>query len=130
MDFRNKLGVFTFDDDLSPTLVQLVAATVMGQYFSPKPGEPDLHNEQSCYDFIRERCGNVLCAVGFELTIRDEVRKTDFNAQMEAEIKMLQRVRDERIAANILANQERVVNKLKAAFPGSWLVGPASLAPQ
>ena len=126
MDYRNKLGIFTFDDDLSPTIAELIACTVMGQYFSPKPGEPDLHSEQSCYDFIRERCGMVLAGVGFELVIRDEVRKIDIMAQMEAEIKAIQRARDERIA-EVLMGEKRVIEQLKAAFPGSWLVGPAAL---
>lgn len=126
MDYRNKLGVFTFDDDLSPTLAELVACTVMGQYLNPKPGEPDLHSEQSCYDFIRERCGNVLSGIGFDLVIRDEVRKIDVMAQMEAEIKAIQRARDQRVISQ-MAHEKTTIERLKVAFPGSYLVGPAAV---
>lgn len=126
MDYRNKLGVFTFDDDLSPTIAELVACTVMGQYFNPKPGEPDLHSEQSCYDFIRERCGNVLAAVGFDLRINDNVRKVNIMEQMELEIKALQRAREERVA-RALDKDAWAEQALKMAFPGSWLVGPAAV---
>lgn len=126
MDYRNKLGVFTFDDDLSPTLAELVACTVMGQYFNPKPGEPNLHSEQSCYDFIRERCGNVLCGIGFDLVIRDEVRQRDYDAEIEVLIKADQRARDERVKAQ-MAHENATIAQLKATFPGSWLVGPAAV---
>jgi hypothetical protein len=126
MDYRNKLGIFTFDDDLSPTIAELIACTVMGQYFSPKPGEPSLHSEQSCYDFIRERCGMVLAGVGFDLVIRDEVRERDYEAEIETLIKADQRRREQRVA-EILADEQRQIGALMAAFPGSWLVGPAAL---
>ena len=121
MDYRNKLGIFSFDDDLSPTLMTLVASTVMGQYLNPKPGEPDLHSEQSCYDFIRERCGNVLSQIGFELVINHDVRKRDLEAEIQALIKADQRKREARVKEKV------VIDQLKAAFPGSYLVGPAAV---
>ena len=121
MDYRNKLGIFSFDDDLSETLALLVASTVMGQYLNPKPGEPELHSEQSCYDFIRERCGNVLSAVGFELQINHDVRKRDLDAEIVAIVKAEAREREARVKEKV------VINQLKTAFPGSYLVGPAAV---
>ena len=126
MDYRNKLGIFSFNDDLSETLALLVASTVMGQYLNPKPGEPSLHNEQSCMDFIRERCGNVLSQIGFELQINHDMRKFDRPAEMEALVKLEQRLREDRVA-KILADEDRAVKALKMAFPGSYLVGPAAV---
>ena len=126
MDYRNKLGIFSFDDDLSPTLAELIACTVMGQYLNPKPGEPSLHSEQSCYDFIRERCGNVLSGIGFELQINDNMRQRDHDAEIEALVKLEGRLREERIARRI-AHENATLASLKAAFPGSYLVGPAAV---
>ena len=126
MDYRNKLGIFSFDDDLSETLALLVASTVMGQYLNPKPGEPELHSEQSCYDFIRERCGNVLGAVGFELQINHDVRKRDPKAEIQALIKAEFRLRDDRVKAQ-MDHVNKTIEQLKAAFPGSYLVGPAAV---
>ena len=54
MQYRNKLGTFTFDDRTQLSHMKLVASTVQGQYFNPKRGEPFLTDEASCYDFMRE----------------------------------------------------------------------------
>ena len=42
MQYRNKLGTFTFDDRVQLSHMKLVASTVQGQYFNPKRGEPFL----------------------------------------------------------------------------------------
>lgn len=124
MDYRNKLGVFTFDDDLSPTLMELVACTVMGQYFNPKPGEPTLTSPQSCYDYIRERCGNVLSAVGFDLYIYEKYWTPSASDAFVDKIKASVKAREDAVLERL---QELHEKQLMQAFPGSWLVGPAAV---
>lgn len=133
MDYRNKLGVFMFDDDTSPTLVELVACTVMGQYLNPKPGERPLTDEESCYEFILNDCGNVLSKVGFDLEIRDEIRvytQTQLRAKQIKEF-------DARVAAAAQAKAEADFHKLldeedeyiqqANEQARHWLVGPAAV---
>jgi hypothetical protein len=119
MIIKNKLGSFEFDDEISETHATLIAATVMGQWYNPKPGEPKLSDEQSIYAFFRERCGNVLSSIGFDF---------EFNPNL-LERKRLDAFEDiiNKIKKTQVAREERVVQQLKAAFPGSWLVGPAAV---
>ena len=85
MQHRNKLGVFSFDDDVQPSHMKLIVSNVMGQYFNPKSGEPRLVDEEDCVNFIKERCGQVLSDVPFDLVINEDVRKEEIdNSWMES----------------------------------------------
>jgi hypothetical protein len=110
MIIKNKLGSFEFDDEISETHATLIAATVMGQWYNPKPGEPKLSDEQSIY---------ALSSIGFDF---------EFNPNL-LERKRLDAFEDiiNKIKKTQVAREERVVQQLKAAFPGSWLVGPAAV---
>lgn len=134
MDYRNALGTFTFDDNVQDSHMKLIVQNVTGQYLNPKKGEPELTDEESCYEFIRERCGNVLDGIGFELDINvnqrvwteEQLRQQkikDFDARMEAYAEM----DTKRAQADLdrLLNQED--EHVRASF-GGWLIGPASLA--
>jgi hypothetical protein len=126
MIIKNKLGSFEFDDEVSETHATLIAATVMGQWYNPKPGEPKLSDEQSIYAFIRERCGNVLSPIGFDFEFNPNViERKQLDRLMEA-IKKTQLTRDERVRAQ-MDHENKTIQQLKAAFPGSWLVGPAAV---
>lgn len=124
MDYRNKLGVFTFDDNTSTTIVELIACTVMGQYLNPKQGEPELTDEQSCYNFIMERCGQVIASVPFELAINDNVRVWT-KEQLRAK-----RIRDfDQRVQDLKQGFEDAGKRIKKAINvvEKFLVGPASL---
>lgn len=133
MDYRNALGTFTFDDNVQDSHMKLIVQNVTGQYLNPKKGEPELTDEESCYEFIRERCGNVLAGVGFELDINvnqrvwtaEQLRQKkikDFDIRMEAYAEMdAKRTKAE---LDRLLDQED--ERVRASF-GGWLVGPASL---
>lgn len=118
MIIRNKLGTFEFDDNVQLSHARLIAATVMGQYYNPKRGEPYLTDEESCYNFIRERCSAVLALIGFELVINENVLH-DVSLTPATDL-----------AETLIAMHEaRVIKALKDAFPlGTWLVGPAAIA--
>lgn len=134
MDYRNALGTFTFDDNVQDSHMKLIVQNVTGQYLNPKKGEPELTDEESCYEFIRERCGNVLGGIGFELDINVNQRVwtaeqlkakkiKDFDARMEAYAEMEAKRAQEDLDRLLDQEDERV----RASF-GGWLVGPASLA--
>lgn len=133
MDYRNALGTFTFDDNVQDSHMKLIVQNVTGQYLNPKKGEPELTDEESCYEFIRERCGNVLAGIGFELDINfnqriwtaEQLRQQkikDFDARMEAYAKMDTLRAEEDL--NRLLDQED--ERVRASF-GGWLVGPAAV---
>lgn len=130
MDYRNALGTFTFDDNVQDSHMKLIVQNVTGQYLNPKKGEPELTDEESCYEFIRERCGNVLAGVGFELDINVNQRVwteeqlrlqkiKDFDARMEAYNQA-----DLARSLNEFLDQED--ERVRASF-GGWLVGPAAV---
>jgi hypothetical protein len=121
MIVKNKLGSFEFDDEVSETHATLIAATVMGQWFNPKPGEPKLSDEQSIYAFIRERCGNVLSPIGFDFEFNPNVIERKQLDRLVDAIKKTQMEREARIKEQV------VINRLKVVFPGSYLVGPAAV---
>lgn len=140
MDYRNKLGMFSFEDGAQESSMKLIVQNVTGQYLNPKKGEPDLTDEQSCYDFILG-CGNVLGAVGFDLVINEDVRvytKTqlvtkkikDFDAKVQKMAGQITNVGD---VAALAGEAFEAVQELLAPGPmprpsfGGWLVGPASL---
>jgi hypothetical protein len=129
MIIKNKLGSFEFDEEVSETHATLIAATVMGQWYNPKPGEPKLSDEQSIYAFIRERCGNVLSPIGFDFEFNPNVIEREMLDRLTdaiAKIKRTQIARDERVRAQ-MDHENKTIQQLKAAFPGSWLVGPAAV---
>ena len=132
MDYRNKLGVFTFDDDTQESHIKLVACTAMGQYLNPKPGTRALSDEESIYEFILNDCGNVLALVGFDIVINEDVRIYTPAQLKDKKIHDF----DARIAAAAEALAQRHLNELldqqekrydaNPSF-GGWLVGPAAL---
>lgn len=122
--------------------MKLIVQNITGQYLNPKPGEPHLTDEESCYEFILNNCGNVLSRVGFDLEI-DQDRRVYTEAQLKAKkIKDF----DMRMAAaaealslrelNALLDEEEAFNTKppmvrgaeKGAAFGGWLVGPAAVA--
>jgi len=135
MNYRNKLGTFTFDDDVQESHMKLIVQNVTGQYLIPKKGEPELTDEESCFEFIRERCGNVLSAIGFELVINEDVRIwtkeqlvakkiRDFDAKIQQVVTGFKGMAESmREAAEKIHLQESVV---RPSF-GGWLVGPAAV---
>jgi hypothetical protein len=135
MIYRNKLGTFSFDDDVQESHMKLIVQNVTGQYLNARPGEPRLTDEESCYEFIRERCGNVLAGVGFDLEIAHDVRVwtkeqlvakkiRDFDAKIQQVATGLKSVAENmREAAEKIHLQESVV---RPSF-GGWLVGPAAV---
>jgi len=137
MNYRNKLGTFTFDDDVQEAHMKLIVQNVTGQYLSPKKGEPDLTDEESCYEFIRERCGNVLAGIGFEIEINQDVRVwtkeqlvakkiRDFDNKIQKLVQGITTVGD--VAEKAGEAIDAVLNLMtpRPSF-GGWLVGPASL---
>jgi hypothetical protein len=95
MDYRNKLGIFSFDDDTQESHMKLIVQTITGQYLNKKQGQPTLTDEESCYSYIREGCSNVLAGVGFDLKIHEservwtpaqlrEKKIKDFDARVQA----------------------------------------------
>src|SRR5688572_5088629 len=135
MNYRNKLWTFTFEDDVQESHMKLIVQNVTGQYLNPKKGEPELTDEESCYEFIRERCGNVLSAIGFELVINEDVRIwtkeqlvakkiRDFDAKIQQVVTGFKGMAESmREAAEKIHLQESVV---RPSF-GGWLVGPAAV---
>ena len=129
MNYRNKLGTFTFDDCVQDSHMKLIVQNVTGQYLTPKKGEPELTDEQSCYDFIMERCGNVLAGVGFDLEIHENVRVWTKEQLVAKKIREFdQRVKEaaekaSMEALNRLLDEEDLV---RPAY-GGWLVGPAAV---
>jgi len=69
MTFINKLGTFTFHEDIPLVLAKLIRDTITGQWFNPKPGEPLLTSVQSCYNYILSSDSRVLSVIPFKLTI-------------------------------------------------------------
>jgi len=69
MTFINKLGTFTFNEDVSLTLAKLIRDIITGQWFNPKPGEPILTSVQSCYNYILSSDSRILSVIPFKLTI-------------------------------------------------------------
>jgi hypothetical protein len=137
MDYRNKLGIFSFDDDTQESHMKLIVQTITGQYLNKKQGQPTLTDEESCYSYIREGCSNVLAGVGFDLKIHEservwtpaqlrEKKIKDFDARVQAAFDAeVERRREE--VQEILDDQLRAIQTMKVAFPGSYLVGPAAV---
>lgn len=107
MIIRNKLGTFDFDDDIQISHAKLIANTVMGQYFTPKRGTPNLSDEDSCYDFVRDACSAVICGVPFELEINESARHEREKTATEIALELF---------------EKKMIQALKDAFPGSKLV--------
>jgi hypothetical protein len=135
MNYRNKLGTFTFDDDVQESHMKLIVQNVTGQYLIPKKGEPELTDEESCYAFIRERCGNVLSTVGFELEINEDVRIwtkeqlvakkiRDFDAKIQ---QVRNAFKDAAETIKDVAERFDVPEATVRPSFGGWLVGPAAV---
>ena len=137
MNYRNKLGVFSFDDDVQESHMKLIVQNVTGQYLIPKKGEPELTDEESCYEFIRERCGNVLSGIGFELEINDDVRIWTKEQLVAKKIRdfdvKIQQVRNtfKDAGSSIRETTSKIEDALPLLAPrpsfGGWLVGPAAV---
>lgn len=127
MNYKNKLGVFTFDDDLQESHMKLIVQNVTGQYLNPKKGEPYLTDEESCYAFIRERCGNVLAGVGFELEINEDMRNIDVRALMEQEIQDIAEAAERARLQKIRDFEDRLISAIRKPAIGGWLIGPAAV---
>lgn len=137
MDYRNALGTFTFDDNVQESHMKLIVQNVTGQYLNPKKGEPELTDEESCYEFIRERCGNVLAGVGFELDINVNQRvwtEEQFRLQkikdFDARVALYAKEEQTRGEVADLEELNRLLDqedeRVRASF-GGWLVGPAAV---
>lgn len=123
MIYRNKLGTFTFDDLTQESHMKLIVQNITGQYLNPKKDEPALTDEESCYAFIRDQCGNVLARVGFELEINEDVRvKEIVFLTAKQQVQALIDAYDARLADALRQSREAG----RKAFAG-WLVGPAAL---
>ena len=127
MDYRNKLGMFIFDDDVQESHMKLVVQNVTGQYLNPKKGEPHLTDEESCYAYIRERCGNVLAGVGFELEINEDMRNIDVHALMEQEIRDIAEAAELARLQKIRDFEDRLISAIRGTAPKGWLIGPAAV---
>lgn len=127
MNYKNKLGTFVFDDDVLPTHMKLVVQNVTGQYLNPKKGEPELTDEESCYAFIRERCGNVLAGIGFELEINEDMRNIDVVALMEREIQDIAEAAERARLQKIRDFEDRLISAIRQPAIGGWLIGPAAV---
>ena len=116
--------------------MKLIVQNVTGQYLIPKKGEPELTDEESCYEFIRERCGNVLSGIGFDLEINEDVRVwtkeqlvakkiRDFDAKIQQVRNAFKDAADAISTAklNDLLDEE---DRVRPSF-GGWLVGPAAV---
>ena len=140
MDYRNKLGMFTFDDDTQESHMKLIVQNITGQYLNPKQGEPNLTDEESCYDFIRDCCGNTLGGIIFSIVINEDVRQYTKSQMANKKIREFdQKVKESLIPAIsnlqkateiatdiVLGFQESIIR----SSPGGYLVGPAAVGEQ
>jgi hypothetical protein len=68
----SKLGRFEFDDNVLLSHAKLIRDTVVGQWYSPKPGTQWLHSLEDVYNFMYAHTTNVISAIGFTLVLPGE----------------------------------------------------------
>ena len=139
MIYRNKLGTFSFDDNVQESHMKLIVQTITGQYLAPKPREPELTDEQSCYDYILSGGGQVLAAVPFDLEINEDVRVytkaqlkvkkiKDFDEKIEKAATAFKTFRVEGKISNAeIAEKLHIPESVVRPSFGGWLVGPAAV---
>lgn len=71
LTFTCKLGTFVFEEGVVLSRAKMIRDTVMGQFFSPRRGEPMLVDEEDVHAYISEQAP-VLSGIPFEVHIRAE----------------------------------------------------------
>ena len=72
MILTSKLGRFEFDDTVLLSHAKLIRDTVMGQWFSPRPGSKTLHTVDEALEFMRQHPTNLIAGITFDIKFPDD----------------------------------------------------------